>query len=219
MLENNLTEIQKELLRKLVKYKKQGDLSEPILVISSPHPKKAGRFLLYLGLEHGENVLLNDEFFHPNMYDFQALEEEGLLGVQINAKGEPLYNIKQAGIRAVDSEFSEGLTMLDQILLEPDQKELLMTLVEAARNLPREKRRKFLVSQTFGGDSLIHPGVPNDKEVIYYGDIEILAREELLLLGYGSGGSPNFDVTPLGFLFYEYLKGKWEIQLNRSNEP
>lgn len=95
--------------------------------------------------------------------------------------------------------------MYDHILLEPIQEKLLITIVEAARNVPPERRRKFLVAQSKEGDELIHPGLPKEKQ-IYYGDIEILARQGLLALGFASKGSPIFDVTPLGFRYYEYLK-------------
>lgn len=96
----------------------------------------------------------------------------------------------------------------NEILLEPVQKELLMTVVEAARNMPIDNRQKFFVAQSFGGDDLIHPSVTKDKTHIYFGDVEALAREELLALGYGPGGTPSFDVTAKGFKYYEYLMEK-----------
>ena len=96
----------------------------------------------------------------------------------------------------------------DEILLEPIQKELLINIVEAARNTPLDKRQKFFVAQSFGGDNLLHPSIPKEKTQIYFGDIEALANEGLLALGYGSEGTPNFDVTPFGFRYYEYLKEK-----------
>jgi len=79
-------------------------------------------------------------------------------------------------------------------------------LVEASRRTPRDKRHKFLVSRTFGGDSLIHSSIPDDKRRIYYGDVEVLALQGLLTIGFGSRGSPNFDVSPLGYRYYEFLK-------------
>ena len=96
--------------------------------------------------------------------------------------------------------------MFENIILEPEQKDLLILLVEASRNVKNRERRKFLVAQSKDGDSLIHPGIPRDKSDIYYGDIEILAHEGLLNLGFGSRGSPNFDVTPIGYRYYLYLK-------------
>lgn len=93
-----------------------------------------------------------------------------------------------------------------EILLEPVQQELLITIVESARNTPIDSRQKFLVAQSFDGDALIYPTIPKEKAGIYFGDVETLAHEGLLSLGYGSKGTPNFDVTPLGFKYYEYFK-------------
>lgn len=102
----------------------------------------------------------------------------------------------------------------DQILLESEQEELLTLIVEAVRNTPREKRRKFLVVQSNSGDFLIHPGIKGGS-AIYYGDVEELGRQGLLAIGFGSTGSPNFDITSLGFRYYEYLKSKEGKALER----
>ena len=94
------------------------------------------------------------------------------------------------------------------ILLEPEQEELLSSIIEAVRNTPREERQKFLVIQTSGGDFLHHPGMKKGENRIYYGDVEELGRQGLLAIGFSSGGTPNFDVTSLGFRYYEHLKRK-----------
>lgn len=99
-------------------------------------------------------------------------------------------------------------TIEDEILLEKVQKELLIFIVEATRNTPLDKRQKFIVHKSLGGDDLLHPSVPKEKTRIYFGDIEALGKENLLALGYGSKGTPNFDVTPKGFKYYEYLMQK-----------
>jgi len=98
--------------------------------------------------------------------------------------------------------------MFDSIILEQLQEELIIKIAEAARNVSRDNRQKFLVVQSSDGDFLVHPGLPIGEIQIYFGDVEILSREGLLSLGYGSRGSPNFDVTPLGFKYYEYLKSR-----------
>ena len=59
--------------------------------------------------------------------------------------------------------------MFENIVLEPVQEELLTVIVEAARNVARDQRIKFLVAQSVGEDSLIHPGIPEDKSKIYSG--------------------------------------------------
>ena len=97
------------------------------------------------------------------------------------------------------------LAAFDNILLEPVQEGLLIDLVEAARNIPLDQRRKFLVAQTSGGDFIIHPGLAKDKTKVYFGDIEALDRVGLVAMSFGSPATANFDVTPLGFRYYEYL--------------
>ncbi len=98
------------------------------------------------------------------------------------------------------------MDLFDHIILEPEQKDLLFLIVEASRNVKRSERSKFRVDQTMGGDSLKHPGIPSNKSQIYIGDVEILANEGLINLGYSSKGSPIFDVNPIGFKYYRYLK-------------
>jgi len=98
-------------------------------------------------------------------------------------------------------------------MLLPEQRELLEALVEASRNVPRDKRQKFLVVQTLSSpDYIIHPGLQGTRFPGYLGDVETLARAGLVALGYGSRGTPKFDVTPEGFALYEELK-------SRSAEP
>lgn len=96
----------------------------------------------------------------------------------------------------------------NHILIEPEQEELLTSIVEAVRNTPREQRQKFLVIQTMGGDFLHHPGMKKGENRIYYGGVEALGRQGLLAIGFTSRGTPNFDVTSLGFRYYEHLKRK-----------
>jgi hypothetical protein len=98
--------------------------------------------------------------------------------------------------------------MLERILLEPEQKELLCVVVEAARNVPREERQQFFAFETIGTRlaHLQHPGLPKDFVGAYKGDIKTLANQGLLSLEYGSHGTLRFDVSPLGFKYYEELK-------------
>jgi hypothetical protein len=96
--------------------------------------------------------------------------------------------------------------MFEGILLESEQKELLVTLVEATRNVLRKDRQKFYVSQSVSDDTLLHPGLPNGSLEIYMGDVEELASVFLINLSFGPGGQPIFDVKPSGFAYYDYLK-------------
>jgi len=96
--------------------------------------------------------------------------------------------------------------MFANILLEKEQQELLITVAEAARNVQRRKRQKFSVIELVGGTPLEHPGLPDGQLEVYIGDIQILGRTGLIALSHDSDGGYSFDVTPLGFQYYEYLK-------------
>ena len=95
----------------------------------------------------------------------------------------------------------------DKIILENEQLELLNMIVEASRNIPHDKRQKFSVLETSTDDILIHPGL-GGKKIIYFGDVEILARYSFVSLSSYSQSSHQFDVTPEGFRYYENLKVK-----------
>jgi len=100
----------------------------------------------------------------------------------------------------------EHISAMKNILLESQQKELLTVLVEAARNVPRDERRKFVCSEAFGSPpKILHPGFLNGEINWYLGDVETLANADLLSTSYTSGNI-QFDITPLGFEYYRYLK-------------
>lgn len=94
----------------------------------------------------------------------------------------------------------------EDILLEPEQEQLLIRVVEGSRNTSHEKRQKFLVVQSDQGDLLLHSGIINHN--IYHGDVEELGRQNLLAVSSTSQGNLQFDVTPFGFRYYEHLKKK-----------
>lgn len=98
------------------------------------------------------------------------------------------------------------INQFENILLQPEQKELLAIIVEAARNVPRHQRQKFIVIQADQGDFIHHPALGKSTEG-YLGDVETLDRVGLLALSYRRG-TPLFDVTPLGFEYYNYMKKK-----------
>lgn len=102
-----------------------------------------------------------------------------------------------------------------QILLEPEQKELFKTLVEASRNVSRQNRQKFFAIDYMGGSDIIHPGLPDGKLPAYLGDLDALANENLISMSYGSKGTPNFDVTPQGYKYYEQLKEQEGLPIQR----
>jgi hypothetical protein len=94
------------------------------------------------------------------------------------------------------------------VLLENEQKDLLIYLVEFLRNQPRDKRAKFIVQRTINGESLIYPGKPNPLRLVFVGDLEVLAREQMVDIAYLSNRTPVINVLPLASKYYEYLKGQ-----------
>lgn len=97
--------------------------------------------------------------------------------------------------------------MYKKILLEEKQKQLLEYIVEAYRNVKSVDRRIFVFFDFPSGTSYIdHPGLPNGGIEAYKGDIETLAREELIALTYGQQYTYDFDITPQGFKYYEGMK-------------
>ncbi|MDA3897837.1 MAG: hypothetical protein PF482_17025 [Desulfobacteraceae bacterium] len=96
--------------------------------------------------------------------------------------------------------------MFERISLELEQKELFIKLVEASRNVPREERQKFYLSRPIGKSAeILHKGFPNEKIDAFEGDIEILGDNKLLRVS-GYQGVPEFNVTPIGYDYYEFLR-------------
>jgi len=98
--------------------------------------------------------------------------------------------------------------MRSQFLLEPDQRELLVDLAEAARNVPKTERGPFFVAYASQCSSIIHPGLLGPRKELNPSDLEILSQNGLLVvIRRGQGGYVEvFDVTPLGFQYYEEIK-------------
>lgn len=104
--------------------------------------------------------------------------------------------------------------MFEHILLEPDQEELLANLVEATRAVDRGARRPFYSIATVGHSlvAVMHPGLSRGTDFrTYQGDIEELGRQGLLNVTPQQHGL-KFDVSPLGFRYYEELR-------QRAGEP
>lgn len=99
------------------------------------------------------------------------------------------------------------VTVFDDIDLMLEQEEILITLVEAARNVPREQRENFLHIESNGPDLLFHDGLPVAKQMpVVTQDLDILARAGLLDLSYNSSGNREYWVLPRGYRYYEHLK-------------
>ena len=93
-------------------------------------------------------------------------------------------------------------SMMPAVSLEPEQEELLKTLVEASRNVPRGQRQEFHCLSDLNGDQILHPGIPNRKMPVYKGDIGTLASEGLLNMT----GTRSFDLSSQGFRLYGELQ-------------
>jgi hypothetical protein len=106
--------------------------------------------------------------------------------------------------------------VFENVLLEQEQKDLLLTLVEAARNVPRDKRRESRIFKTSPEPFVSHPGLIN-RISVYMGDIAMLAAEGLINLSDVSSSLARFDVTPRGFAYYEWMK-QHTGQLMQNNE-
>lgn len=103
----------------------------------------------------------------------------------------------------------------DDIILEKEQEDLLFALVEASRQQPRARREKFFVILSSQGTHIL--GL-EDFPNAYKGDVEILGNEGLLNTSYTSKGTLTFDITPLGFRYYEYLKKPRGEAMERMEE-
>ncbi len=95
----------------------------------------------------------------------------------------------------------------DSILLEDEQRHLFEEMVAAARNVPRERRQKFhavAIANSYQS-LLLHEGLPRDHPGAFPGDLETLARAGVLAHSIGAHG-PEYDVTPLGYRYFELLQ-------------
>src|SRR5690242_5589553 len=102
-----------------------------------------------------------------------------------------------------------------EIILEPEQEELLCTLVEASRNITRENREKFRAILDRLNCVVQHPGLRGGSIDVYIGDVETLADSGLLAnFSKISQTLAVFDIHPQGFRYYEYLQQR----VNNSTE-
>jgi len=90
------------------------------------------------------------------------------------------------------------------VQLEPEQQNLLVELVEAHRQVPRDKRGSFLMIVAL--NHLRHLGLRSWQFQAPRADVEILARYGLLSVRRNDAGNLDIDVTPEGFDFYAQLK-------------
>jgi hypothetical protein len=93
----------------------------------------------------------------------------------------------------------------DDSRLEPEQEQLLVTLVEACRDIPRNERTFWLI-RTFGGDEIQGGGLASSIEVPV-SDLEYLDQVGLLSIKWDSSGtSASFSLTPKAGARYQSVQ-------------
>jgi hypothetical protein len=108
--------------------------------------------------------------------------------------------------------------MLDGVLLRPEQEDLLVTLVEAERNVPRDQREQFIFFPTLGDPGLAHAGLPGREMPVYLGDLDILSNAGLLNETRTPSGARLFDITPTGFAVYEAIRQRSGAPIQQLEE-
>jgi hypothetical protein len=95
---------------------------------------------------------------------------------------------------------------MSSVLLEQEQEELLKTLVEASRNVPRDQREDFHLMMDADGSSIMHPGLRGRELRVNKGDVDILDAEGLLIVTHSGRWGFSFVVTPWGASLYAELQ-------------
>ena len=111
-------------------------------------------------------------------------ESEVKIKLASGAYGKRKVPLIEEWLRRQEEKRSE-MNIFSSILIEIEQRELLVALVEASRNVTRENRQKFFAIDYMGGSDIIHPGLPDGSIPAYLGDLEALANEDLISIGYG----------------------------------
>jgi hypothetical protein len=104
------------------------------------------------------------------------------------------------------------------LTLEPEQEDLLKAMVEASRNVPRDKREEFHHLTDGDGSSIMHPGLPGRQLRVHDGDIGILEDQGLLLMTGSGRWHRSYVVTPLGFRLYEELQDRSSAPMQQIEE-
>jgi hypothetical protein len=108
----NLTDRQKELLRKLVKCVSEEGAEEPISA-SYTFGQRCIQFFDGTTLEYQGDLF----------GDLDALCDEDLMSFRYNERGNKLYNIKQAGYDAVDNNFGTPLIQESPVIAQPTKEQ------------------------------------------------------------------------------------------------
>lgn len=105
---------------------------------------------------------------------------------------------------AADTSTAGAVGSSEHPRLEPEQEQLLITLVEASRDVPRDQREFFLI-RTLGGDEVQGGGLASSVEVSVP-DLEYLGECGLLRIkAHPDGTQATFTVAPQGVERYEAI--------------
>jgi hypothetical protein len=126
-------------------------------------------------------------------------------------------------IRGVTDEARQALgqwrpSMVDQMPLLPEQRDLLAKLVEASRNVPAAQRQPFMFIEGLTESDIEHPGLPDSRLAAYGGDLDVLEGEGLLNVSYPTPHVRRFDVTARGFQVYEELQRNADTPLRQVED-
>ncbi len=109
--------------------------------------------------------------------------------------------------------------MLQKMPLEKEQTELLLKMVDADRNAPREKRQPFCVYRSMADDTMSHSGLQGGSIKIYFEDLYILEDYGLIRKTRSErSGYFEFIITPLGFQYFKDMKHQTEKPVQRLEE-
>lgn len=108
------------------------------------------------------------------------------------------------------------------IVLDREQEELLILLVEAFRNVPRDRRQEFYMmhpEHMYDG-ILVHPGLSGGKVQARPMDVDILARSGMVHISSRDEHQhpQSFEPTPEGNKYYSNVKQKQGEPLARTEE-
>ena len=93
---------------------------------------------------------------------------------------------------------TDGCATLDRVLLDPEQEQLLATLVEGARQAADRDQRVFELFILQQGTRLSGPGLGQDGLRVERADIELFEREGFVLVLSRGKNLWRFRVTPEG---------------------
>jgi len=94
-----------------------------------------------------------------------------------------------------------------QIILEPEQKQLFIQIVEAAKKVPRVERIIINTKLASNENWLTVGSIKESRDIdgVADGDLEELKRKRFLTLTYTKGDTDNYAVTPEGLQYYDWL--------------